>query len=86
MQNGQHSAVTRRIQKFVRVPRCCQRTCFRFAIADNTATDQIGIVEHGPERMAERIPKLTALVNGPGVSGATWLGIPPGNENCRNSF
>ena len=21
----------------------------------------------------------------PGVSGATWLGIPPGNENCLNS-
>ena len=21
----------------------------------------------------------------PGVSGATWLGIPPGNENCVNS-
>ena len=22
----------------------------------------------------------------PGVSGATWLGIPPGNENWRNSL
>jgi hypothetical protein len=22
----------------------------------------------------------------PGVSGATWLGIPPGKLNCLNSF
>ena len=22
----------------------------------------------------------------PGVSGATWLGMPPGKENCRNSL
>ncbi|EUA09932.1 putative phosphoketolase domain protein [Mycobacterium kansasii 732] len=24
-------------------------------------------------------------MDGPGVWAATWLGMPPGKENCRNS-
>ena len=63
-----------------------QRAGFRLAVADDARDERIGIVEHRAERVAERIAELAALVDGPGVSGETWLGIPPGNENWRNSI
>src|ERR1700682_5359292 len=63
MEDGQHRAVGYRIEKFVRMPCGGQRTRLRFAVADDTGHDEIGIVEHGAERMAERITQLAALVN-----------------------
>ena len=86
MQDRQHGAIGDRIEKLVGLPGGRQRTRFRFAVADDAGDDQIGIVERGPEGMAERISQLAAFVNRPGVVGATWLEIPPGNENCLNSF
>ena len=60
---------------------------FRFTVADDAGDDQTGIVERGPEGMAERISQLAAFVNRPRRRAATtWLEIPPGNENCLNSF
>ncbi|UOY04102.1 hypothetical protein MVA48_12950 [Blastococcus sp. PRF04-17] len=35
--------------------------------------------------MGERVPQLTPSWIEPGVSGATWLGMPPGKENWVNS-
>ena len=34
-----------------------------YAVDDNAGHDQIGIVEHGPERMAERIPQFASFVD-----------------------
>jgi len=48
--------------------------------------DQITVVERGPEGVAQRVAEFAALWIDPGVVGATWLEIPPGNENCVNSF
>ncbi len=45
------------------MPRRGQRPGFRLAIADDAGDDEIGIVEHRPERMAERIAQLSALVD-----------------------
>ena len=48
------------------MPRRRERTGFRFAIAHHAGDDEIGVVEHGAERMAQRVPELAAFVNAPG--------------------
>src|SRR5205823_5040020 len=63
MQEGQHRAIVRRIEKLVGMPRSGERPGFRLAIADNAGDDEIGIIEHRPERTAQRIAQLAALVN-----------------------
>jgi hypothetical protein len=66
MQDRQHRTVGGRIEKLVGMPRRGQRSCFCLAVTDDAGDDQIGIVIHRPERMAERIPQFTALVDGAG--------------------
>ena len=63
VQDRQHRAVGDRIEKLVGMPGRGQRSGFRLAVADDAGDDQIGIVEHRPERMAERIAQLAALVD-----------------------
>src|SRR5438876_9773737 len=63
MQEGQHRAIGRRIEKLVGMPCSGERPGFRLAIADDAGDDEIGVIEHSAERMAERIAQLTALVN-----------------------
>ena len=63
MQDRQHRAVGGRIEELVGVPRRGQRPGFRLAIAYHAGDDQIGIVEHRPERMAERIAELATLMD-----------------------
>ncbi len=63
MQDRQHRAVGRRIEKLVGMPGRGQRPGLRLAVADDAGDDQIGIVEHRPERMAERIAQLAAFVD-----------------------
>src|SRR5450759_2042073 len=45
------------------MPRRGQRSGFRLAIADDAGDNEIGIVEHRPERMAERVAQLAALMD-----------------------
>ena len=63
VQDGQHRAIARRIQKLVRMPRGRQRPRFRLAVADHARHGQRGIVEYRAERMAQRVAELAALVN-----------------------
>ena len=63
VQNGQHTAVAHGIEEFVSVPTRGQRPRFGLTVADDAGDDQIWIVEHRPERMAERIAQLAALVD-----------------------
>ena len=63
MQDRQHRAVARRIQKFVRVPAGRQRPGFRFAIAHHAAHQQIRIVERRAVRMRQRVTQFAAFVN-----------------------
>jgi hypothetical protein len=67
MQDRQHHAVGGRIEELVGVPGRGQRAGFRLAIADDAGDDEIGIVEHRPEGMAERIAELAALMDGAGA-------------------
>ena len=63
MQNRQHGTVADGIQELVGMPRRRERAGLRFAIADHTGDDQVRVVEHGAERVAERVAELPALVD-----------------------
>ena len=45
------------------MPTCRERTGFRFAIADDTGGDQVGVIENGSESMQQRKAKLSALAH-----------------------
>jgi hypothetical protein len=63
VQDRQHRAIVDGIEKLVGLPRRCQRTGFRLTVADAAGDDEVGIVEHRPERMTEGIPEFAAFVN-----------------------
>src|SRR5271157_4543833 len=63
MQDRQHRAIGGRIEKLVGMPRRGQWSGLRLAIADDAGDDETGIVEHRPERMAERITQFAAFVD-----------------------
>src|ERR1035441_10903909 len=63
MQDRQHRAIGGRVEKLVGMPRRGQWSGFRLPIADDAGHDEIGIVEHCPERMAERITQFAAFVD-----------------------
>src|SRR5580693_7672736 len=53
MQNRQHRAVGYWIEELVRMPCGGQRPRLRLTVPDDAGDDEIGIVEHRSERMAE---------------------------------
>ena len=65
MQDRQHGSVGDRVEKLVGLPCGRQGARFRFTVADDAGDDQIGIVERGPEGMAERVPQFATFVNRP---------------------
>ena len=44
--------------------------------------EEVRVVEGGAEGVGEDVAELAALVDQPGVGTLTWLGTPPGVENC----
>ncbi len=48
--------------------------------------DEVGVVQHRAEGVGQEYPSSPPSWMEPGVSGATWLGMPPGKENCLKSF
>ena len=63
VQDRQHRAVRRRVQKLVRVPARRQRSGFRLAVADDAGDDQIGVVERRAIGVRQRIAELAAFVD-----------------------
>jgi len=63
MQDRQYCAIGYWIKEFVRMPCGGERTRLRLAVADDAGDAEVGIVKHCPERMAERIAQLAALVD-----------------------
>ena len=63
MQDGQHGAIGDRIEELVRVPCRCQWTCFCFTVTDHAGDNQLRIVEHSAEGVAERVSQLAPLVD-----------------------
>ncbi len=86
MEDGEDGAIGDGVEEFVGVPCGGERAGLGFAIADDAGDDEVGIVESGTEGVAEGVSEFAAFVDGAGGFGATWLGIPPGKENCLKSF
>ena len=63
VQDRQHGSVGGWIEELVGVPGRGQRARLRLAIADDAGHDEIGIIEHCPKGMAERIAQLAPLVD-----------------------
>ena len=80
MQDRQHRAVARRVEKLVGVPRGGQRSGLSLTVADHASHDEIGIVEGGTVCVTERVAELAAFMDRPGcfrcgVAGdAAWKG------------
>src|ERR1035437_8519400 len=68
------------------MPRRCQRSGFRLAIADDAGDDEIGIVEHRPERMAKRIAQLTAFVDRARALGRCVAGNSSGKRKLNKEL
>ena len=51
MEDRQHRAVARRVEKLYALPSAFERPGFRLAVADHARDDQVGIVERRAERM-----------------------------------
>ena len=49
------------------------------------ATSSSGLSKAAPYACESEYPSSPPSWMEPGVSGAAWLGMPPGNENCRNN-
>jgi hypothetical protein len=86
VQDGQHRAVGDRVEELVAVPGGGQRAGLRLAVAHHAGGDQVGVVERRRRRGPGNSPARRPRGWSPGVSGATWLGMPPGKENCLKSF
>ena len=76
MEDGQHGAIGGGVEEFVGVPAGGEGAGFGFAIAYHAGHDEVGIVECRAIGMHQRIAQFAAFVDGAGVSGATWLGMP----------
>ncbi len=87
MQDRQHGAVMRGVQELVGVPGRREWAGLGFAVADHAGDDQVRIVQRRAIGVHQRVAECSppSWIE-PGVSGAAWLGMPPGNENCLNSL
>ena len=63
MKDRKHRAVARGIEEFVGVPTGGERAGFRFAVADDAADDQVGIVEGGAIGVSQRIAEFAAFMD-----------------------
>ena len=71
VQNGKHGAIGNWIEELIRLPRSCQRTGFRFAVAHDAGRNQVWIVENCSEGMFNVCAMLfseTAFINSSLVS------------------
>ena len=80
VQDRQHRAVADRVEELGGLPGGGQRPGLGLAVADDAGDDQAGIVERGPERVAEGVAELAALVDRPGRGGRDVAGDTAGER------
>ena len=51
MEDRQYRAISGGVEKFIGVPACRKRACFRFAVPNHCGHNQVGIIIRGAERM-----------------------------------
>ena len=66
VQDRQNHAVCCRVQEFVGMPACRQRSGLRLAVADDTGNDQVRVVEGCSVGVGDSVAELPAFVNGTG--------------------
>jgi hypothetical protein len=66
VEDGQNGPVRRGIEKLVRLPCGGQGSSLRFTVAYDARNHELGIVKRGSEGVAQRVSKLTTLMNRPG--------------------
>ena len=66
MQDGNDGAVASGIQELVGVPACCERAGLGFAVADDAADDEIGIIESGSVGVDQGVAEFATFVDGAG--------------------
>src|SRR5579872_115719 len=64
MKDRKHRAIARGVEKFVGVPTGGERAGLRFAIANDTANNQVRIVERRAISVRQRIAEFAAFMNG----------------------
>src|SRR5262249_57395077 len=66
MEDRQNATVPRRVEERVAPPAGGERPGLGLAVADDAGDDQVGVVEGGPESVAEGVAELAALVDAAG--------------------
>src|SRR5262249_43338212 len=66
VEDRQDAAVAGRVDELVAVPAGRQRPRLGLAVANHAGDDQVGVVERRPERVAEGVAQLAALVEAAG--------------------
>ena len=64
MKNRKYSTVCDRVQEFVGLPGCRQRTSLSFTITYNSSCNQIRVVKYSSESMSDGVTKLATFING----------------------
>ncbi|KAI3473495.1 hypothetical protein Pfo_031622, partial [Paulownia fortunei] len=82
VEDRQHGPVGHRVEEGVRLPGAGQGTGLGLAVTDDARHDEVRVVERRAVRVRERVAELAALVDGSGVSGAAWDGMPPGTRTA----
>ncbi len=86
VEDGQHRTVGDGVEELVGVPARRRRRRSRPPRRPRHRPRRGQGCRRPPRRRgASPYPSSPPSLIEPGVSGAAWLGIPPGNENCRNS-
>src|SRR5579872_7540033 len=63
MEDRDHGAIARGVEKLVGMPARRERASLRFAVANHAECEQIGIVERGAIGVQQRVTQLAAFVN-----------------------
>jgi hypothetical protein len=63
VQDGQHTAILDRVEKFVAVPAGSKRTGLTLSVSNDCQGDGLGVVKDGTESVGERVSELAALVD-----------------------
>src|SRR5579885_301479 len=74
MQDGEDGAVARGVEEADAFPGTCQRSCFGFAIANDSGYNEIGIVESCAEGVDEDIAKFATFMDGARGGNADMAG------------
>ncbi len=78
VENGEDSAVSDRVQKFIGVPGSGQGAGLGLAIAHHAGGQKVGVVEHGAKGVGQGVAQLAALVDGAGRFRGHMAGDPAG--------